>query len=119
MPSVDIFLRHNPVLLWLERQGWYAGNTFPGVTFAIERISERQREREKAAGDSGDRREDLLDKFRRAKSERPEHITDKEVLSLSLTTMLAGAEARLGPHPCLHPIITRTHLMPPSTVQSL
>lgn len=93
MPLVDIFLRHNPVLLWLERQGWYAGNTFPGVTFAIERISERQREREKAAGDSGDRREDLLDKFRRAKSERPEHITDKEVLSLSLTTMLAGAEA--------------------------
>lgn len=109
MPWVDKLLRHNPVLMWLERQGWYAGNTFPGATFAIERISERQIEREKPAVDDGDRREDLLDKFRRAKDERPDHIRDQEVVGLSLSTILAGAEARLGPYSCLHPIITGTH----------
>ena len=97
MPWVDKLLRHNPVFMWLERRGWYSGNTFPGATFAIKRISERQREREKPAENDADRREDLLDKFRRAKRERPEHITNKEVLGLSLSTMLAGAEARLGP----------------------
>ena len=95
MPSVDIFLRHNPILMWLERRGWHTGNTFPGATFAIQRIQER--EQQKLAGNDPDRREDLLDKFLRAKSERPEHITKKEVLGLSLSTMLAGAETRLDP----------------------
>lgn len=90
MPWVDMLLRHNLILMWLERRGWYAGNTFPGATFAIQRIQER--EQEKLTGNGTDKREDLLDKFRRAKQERPEHITDKAVLGLSLSTMLAGAE---------------------------
>ena len=95
MPWVDMLLRHNLILMWLERRGWYAGNTFPGATFAIQRIQERGQE--KLTGNGTDKREDLLDKFRRAKQERPEHITDKAVLGLSLSTMLAGAETRSGP----------------------
>ena len=94
MPWVSKILRHNPILLWLERRKLYSGNTFPGATFAIGRI--QAREKQKATGDGADRREDLLDKFRRARRERPEHITSREVVGLSLSTMFAGAETRSG-----------------------
>ena len=90
MPWVDLLFRHNPLLMWLERRGWYMGNTFPGATFALQRI--RDRDQQKLTGPGEDRREDLLDKFRQARRERPEHITEQEVLGLSLSTMLAGAE---------------------------
>ena len=86
--------------MWLERRGWYTGNTFPGATFAAQRIQERGQQ--KLTDDGADRREDLLDKFRRAKRESPEHVTDKEVLGLSLSTMLAGAETRSDPSPSLY-----------------
>ncbi len=118
MPWVDHFFRHNPILLWLERQGWNTGNTFPGASFAVQRI--REREEQKLPEDDADRREDLLDKFRRAKRERPEHITDKEVLGNSLSTMLAGAETRLGPLITYSNQITpHAHIIIPGTVQSL
>ncbi|KAM0804317.1 cytochrome P450 oxidoreductase [Usnea florida] len=90
MPWVDLLLRHNPLLMWLERRGWYMGNTFPGATFALQRIRNRDQQKPTEIGDN--RREDLLDKFRQARRERPEHITEQEVLGLSLSTMLAGAE---------------------------
>lgn len=92
MPWVDLLLRHNPILMWLERGGWYAGNTFPGASFAIQRL--RERDQQSLTGEDFGKREDLLDKFRRARREHSEHITDKEVLGLSLSTMLAGAETR-------------------------
>lgn len=101
MPSLDMLLRHNPVLMWLERRGWYTGNTFPGANFALQRIWER--EQQKSTGNEADGREDLLDKFRRAQRERPEIITDREVLGLSLTTMFAGAETRSGSSTLLRP----------------
>ena len=91
MPSLDLLLRHNPLLMWLERRGWYSGNTFPGSPFAIERISERE-QRQKLAKDGADGKEDILEKVRRAKLERPDHITHKEVMGLTLSTMFAGAE---------------------------
>lgn len=93
MPWVDTLLRHNPVLMWLERRGYYAGNTFPGAKFALQRFSERERE-QKTNGNAVGKREDLLDKFRKAKQERPEHITNREVLGLSLSTIIAGSEPR-------------------------
>ena len=93
MPWIDMLFRHNPFLMWLERQGWYAGNTFPGARFALQRIAERERE-EAAMGSKAKEREDLLDKFRKAKKERPEHITIREVLGLSLSTIIAGSEPR-------------------------
>lgn len=91
MPYLDLLLRHNPFLMWLERQGWYSSNTFPGSPFAIQRISERE-QRQKLADDNAIGRADILEKVRRAKLERPDHITDKEVLGLTLSTMFAGAE---------------------------
>lgn len=91
MPSLDLLLRHNPLLMWLERRGWYSGNTFPGSPFAIQRISEREQQ-QKLAEHGADGRVDILEKVRRVKRERPEHITDKEVLGLTLSTMFAGAE---------------------------
>ena len=90
MPWVDLLFRHNPLLMWLERRGWYTGNTFPGAIFALQRI--RERDQQKLPNIDKDSREDLLDKFRRARRERPEHITEQEVLGLSLSTMLAGGE---------------------------
>ena len=107
MPWVSKLLRHNPILLWLERRKWYAGNTFPGALFAVGRI--QAREQEEPTGDNADRREDLLDKFRRANRKFPEHVTSREVVGLSLSTMFAGAETRLGLPP-LHPTtVSTTH----------
>ena len=97
MPWTNLLLRHNPFLLWLERRGWYGGNTFPGATFAVKRIEER--EQRKLTGNGVDEREDLLDKYRRARRERPEYVTDREVLGFSLSNMLAGAETTLDPSP--------------------
>ena len=96
MPWVDSLFRHNPVLMWLERRGWYTGTTFPGARFALERIVERDLQKEPTARYTG-QKIDLLDKFRQAKEEHPEHITMKEVLGLSLSTMIAGSDPRSVP----------------------
>ena len=93
MPWVDLLLRHNPVLMWLERRGWYASTTFPGARFALERIAEREHQKGPSATNTN-QKVDLLDKFRQAKQEHPEHITMREVLGLSLSTMIAGSEPR-------------------------
>ena len=105
MPWTNLLLRHNPFLLWLERRGWYSGNTFPGATFSAERMKER--EEQKPTGNEVGEREDLLDKIRRAARERPECVSEKEILGLSLSNMLAGADTTLDP-PCLSP--SKTHL---------
>ena len=116
---MDVFFRHNPVLMWLEKRGWYRGDAFPGTSFALQRIWER--EHQKSTQESADRREDLLDKFRRANRERPEYITDREVLGISLTLLIAGAETRLDSS-CLAPIHetdTYTEIILLRTAQSL
>lgn len=92
MPTVDVFLRHNPVLMWLERRDWISSNTFPGIPFAIRHMRERQRHYAKDGEDHAIYQEDLLDKFLKAKRERPEVVTDREVLGLSLSMMIAGSE---------------------------
>lgn len=92
MPIVDRFLRHNPVLLRLERQGVFQGSTFPGVPFALRHMRERiNYYANRDPSDTKDR-EDLLDQFLKAKAKRPDSVTDKEVLGLSLSMMIAGAE---------------------------
>lgn len=91
MPPVDLLFRHNPVLMWLERRGWSAGTTFPGAKFAIQRIAERQR-RNDETGMENNHQLDLLDKFLETHKERPDVFTTREVLGLSLSTMLAGSE---------------------------
>lgn len=92
MPIVDKFLRHNPVLLWLEKQGVFQGSTFPGVPFAVRHMRERVEYYANRDPFENKDREDLLDKFLKAKAEHPDIVTDKEVLGLSLSMMIAGAE---------------------------
>ena len=92
MPTVDKFLRHNPVLLWLEKQGVFQSSTFPGVPFAVRHMRERVEYYANRDPFENKDREDLLDKFLKAKAEHPDTVTDKEVLGLSLSMMIAGAE---------------------------
>ena len=92
MPIVDLFLRHNPVLMWLERREWISSNTFPGIPFAVKHMRKRQARYANNVGKHAADREDLLDKFLEAKRERPEIVTEREVLGLSLSMMIAGSE---------------------------
>ncbi|KAL8782626.1 MAG: hypothetical protein Q9213_005213 [Squamulea squamosa] len=74
----------------IYRVGIYNGVTFPGAAFALKRIEERKSQKFMGKGD--ETREDLLDKFLRAGKERPDIISDQEVLGLSLSMIIAGAE---------------------------
>ena len=76
--------------MWLERQGAFKGSTFPGVPFALKHMKERIGHNRDSSVTK--KREDLLDKFLRAKAEHPDVVTDVEVLGLSLSMMIAGAE---------------------------
>lgn len=93
MPSIDLLFRHNPLLMWLERRGWYQGSTFPGVPIALQRLRERQRQYDASCGKGeAEEREDLLDQFLKARRKIPSIITEQEVLGLSLSMMIAGSE---------------------------
>lgn len=92
MPTLDVFLRHNPVMMWLERRELISSRNFPGANFAVKRIRDREKryenEVEKGAADP----EDLLDKFLKAKLEKPEVVGEGEVLGLNLSMVVAGSE---------------------------
>ena len=92
MPALDLFVRHNPIMMWLQKRGLYVNSTFPGVSFAIQHLQNRQQSYTTRAKVDRDNLKDLLDKFLDAKSEHPQIVTDRELLSLSLTMMFAGSE---------------------------
>ena len=94
MPLLARFTRHNPVLLWLQRHGWTQGATFPGVWLALRNMQERGKKygTEQVSYAQQDHRKDLLDKFFQASKEHPNFVQQKEILSLSLTMIIAGAE---------------------------
>ena len=92
MPTLDLFLKHNPFLLWLERREWISSITFPGADFALKRIRERGKRYMKEVEDVAADPEDLLDKFLKAKLERSAVVGDEEVLGLNLSMMVAGSE---------------------------
>ena len=105
----DRFLRHNPVLLWLERRNLFHGSTFALGPLVGKRIMERMKYYEKKKiSESGDH-EDLLDNFLRAKQACPKAVTNKEVIGLSLTMFLAGADTVL-----VQPLLTLAIPPPPS-----
>ena len=106
-PILDKFLRHNPVLLWLDRVGIYRGATFPLVPLVAKHTNERL-EYYRTKGDNESKREDFLDKLLKAKETHPKAITDREVLSLSLTMILAGAETTSDPFPPVQLLMTQT-----------
>ena len=91
---MNILFRHNPILLWLERLGWFHGSTFPGATLAVQRMIERKKQYEAGKVKKGSERQDLLDTFLRAQKENPGKVSDREVLGLSLSMIIAGAETR-------------------------
>lgn len=97
-PLLDKFLRHNPVRLWLDKVGIYSGATFPLVPLVAKHMNNRL-EYYRTKDDNESKREDLLDKFLKAKETHPKAMTEREVLSLSLTMILAGAETTLDPPP--------------------
>lgn len=57
---------------------------------------ERIKQQKTAADFETKESEDLLDKFLKARHTHPKAVTEKEVLSLSLTMVLAGAETMSG-----------------------
>lgn len=107
---MDKFLRHNPVLLWLERKGFYRGSTFPLVPLVAKHIGERVNYYNQKKDFETKGREDFLDKFLKAKETHPKAMTEREVLSLSLTMVLAGSETTLDLLPILlYPVPNPIH----------
>ena len=94
VPWLDDVLLKNPVLLWLNRKGYFNGHPNPAVPFALKRQVTRLHDREKGKRSlDDDGRVDLLDKFLQARDKHPDTITDKEVLGLCLSMVFAGSES--------------------------
>ena len=81
--------------------GIYKGATFPLVPLVAKHTNDRL-EYYRTKGDNESKREDFLDKLLKAKETHPKAISDREVLSLSLTMILAGAETTSDPFPPVH-----------------
>ena len=96
-PVGDKFLRHNPVFLWLQRRGFYQADTFPLGPFVAKRMRDRINEYNTRKDFETKKNSDLLDNFLTAKETHPEFMTEREVLSISLTMILAGAETMSDP----------------------
>lgn len=92
IPAVYLFIRHNPIWLWLERKEWISSSSFAGVPFAIKHMRERLKRYAADAEKNAGHREDILDRFLKARQDRPEIVTEREVLGLSLSIMIAGSE---------------------------
>ena len=95
-PFWDQFFRHNPLLMWLERKGYYQPKTFSLGPFVGKRMMERIKRQKKAPEFEAKESEDLLDKFLKTRHTHPKAVTEKEVVSLSMTMVLAGAETMSG-----------------------
>ena len=91
-PFWDQFFRHNPLLMWLERKGYYTPKAFSLGPFVGKRMMERIKRQKTAPEIETKESEDLLDKFLKTRQTHPKAVTEKEVVSLSLTMVLAGAE---------------------------
>lgn len=90
MPLLNRLTYHNPVLLWLQKHDWGSSATFPGVGLALKHMQERGQKGRVAT--QKHKHMDLLDKFRQASKEHPDVMTDKEILSMSLSILVAGSE---------------------------
>ncbi|EMC99437.1 hypothetical protein BAUCODRAFT_144864 [Baudoinia panamericana UAMH 10762] len=89
-PWLDGWLLKNPVLLWFNRQGYFNARPNPVVAFAGKRQEGR------ANGDRGshdDDQVDLIDKFLQAKESHPETVSDRMVLGMGISMVLAGSES--------------------------
>lgn len=91
----DQFLKHNPVLMWLNRHGWFNAAPFPAVSFALKHQQEHMKQSVNPSQSYSKHldREDLLDRFIRASKEHPTVVTGKEILGMTLSMILAGSES--------------------------
>lgn len=89
MPWLDKLLLKNPVLLSLNRRGYFTFKPNPVVSWTLRHQASRQDG--KRVSEDGDRL-DLLDKFLQAKEKHPDSISDREVLGLGISMVLAGSE---------------------------
>ncbi|KAF2162917.1 hypothetical protein M409DRAFT_68872 [Zasmidium cellare ATCC 36951] len=90
MPLIDKLTFKNPVLLWLHRRGYVTSAPNPVVTWALKY---QQASRPNNNNNQEDKPQPLLEKFLGAKETHPSIITDKEVLSMGLSAILAGSES--------------------------
>jgi len=95
MPWLDLLVLKNPILRFLDRHD-VMSFTFPVVTFAKkhmnERLAEMQERKAKGIDEFADRRGDLLSMFIKAKADRPDFMTDTQVLTLAVSMAFAGSE---------------------------
>jgi cytochrome P450 len=86
---LDYIRWKNPVTMWLSRHGYW-DNSNPAVPFAVSHM--QQRIRAEQEGKPQREQKDLLAKFMEAHKQRPEVVTQKEVLAMCLTMIFAGSE---------------------------
>ncbi|MCJ1450173.1 hypothetical protein MMC28_000502 [Mycoblastus sanguinarius] len=98
IPILDRLFLKNPLLRFLDRHG-IMSFTFPVVTFAKARMSERLQEIEaaKVCGEDAvsattGRQGDLLSMFLKAKVDRPDFFHDGRVLTMAVSMAFAGSE---------------------------
>jgi len=95
IPFLDLLFLKNPILRLLSKYN-IVGSTFPVVTFAQARMSERLSSLQagKQNGDSatGGHRGDLLSQFLKAKDDHPDFFDDSHVLTMSVSMAFAGSE---------------------------
>lgn len=94
IPWLDLLFLKNPLVLMLDKFGFKLF-TFPITTFAKSNMDERLAEIEsnKALGlDQSNGRADLLSMFLKAKSDRPDFMTDQRVLTMAVSMAFAGSE---------------------------
>ncbi|MCJ1301746.1 hypothetical protein MMC08_004547 [Hypocenomyce scalaris] len=98
IPVLDLFVYKNPIIRLLDRYG-IMSFTFPVVTFAKARMSERLSEISGSQTHNSDpektitvRRGDLLSMFLKAKEDRPDFFHDGRVLTMAVSMAFAGSE---------------------------
>ena len=83
MDWLDKLFLKNPVLLWLNRTGYWNSAPNPAVAWALKHQVARVKAIESGnAATEADGRVTLLDKFLQAKEKHPDTVTDKEVLGM-------------------------------------
>lgn len=97
MPTLDLFLEKNPLLLWAQRIG--LNNTvFPVTLFAQTRSNERAGEIQKIKkyglpeDQANPRGVDLLSKFAQAGHDHPHFMDDTRILTACTSMVFAGSE---------------------------
>ena len=99
-PVLDKWLKKKPILMWLNRRGYFNGKPLPSLTFAAEAQLERRRQREQKDLDAKSERlghqsteETLTDKFLSVQEAHPGSLGPSEILSLALSVIVAGSDS--------------------------